>query len=528
MSGGVHSYLFVSVLGLAYLFGHLFSVQPATTALPILRRLQRTTAPAVYNLTVALGYNVCLDGIVRWEDVIAKRAATSPGDRLVLTSDADVSAAFSHYFAAGAAAERTCDPAVFQQLVDRAKASASWQTRLGGNAAIMAKSMASVHPLVRVVLGGHIGPLAHELLPASVVRATRIEDHDEVHLILEYAKGDELTADVAAPRANRFIVTADQANTHASAMLSVIEAADAYGADVLVVAGLHMLEPLPVDQRTASIQSIAAALASRRTANSVHIELASSVDASYMRVIAEYLFPFAHSLGFNEQEAVFLYEVLGGTFSDDVAASNVSRAEVQRAAPVPNKVAVMLRYILNAAPHVSRLHYHSLGYHMAAYQLANSTHLWHATPAAVAAGAVAGVEAACSQPAAELTAEHLTLAGSLTVPVWDPHNATSAAAVMNVSLSSEYAATSWEWVSASTAAVHKFTLVPVPVCIQPASTVGLGDVISSAGLLRDAVPLGQQDAHVNPPWEKTWPIVGVAKSIVAWVKQRVTTALRRA
>ncbi|RYE95748.1 MAG: hypothetical protein EOO41_05325, partial [Methanobacteriota archaeon] len=364
----------------------------------------------------------------------------------------------------GAAAERTCDPIVFAQLVERAKASASWQTRLGGNAAIMAQSMAAVHPDVRVVLGGHIGPLAHELLPANVVRATRIEDHDEVHLILEYAKGDEWAVDVAAPRANRFIVTADQANTHANAMLSVIEAADAHGADVLVIAGLHMLEPLPAEQRTASIQSIAAALANRRTANTVHIELASSVDASYMRVIAEHLFPFAHSLGFNEQEAVFLYEVLGGTFSENSAAANVSRAEVQRAAPVPNKVALMLRHILNAAPHVSRLHYHSLGYHMSAYQLVNSTHLWHATTAAVAAGAVAGVQAACSQPAVELTAEHLTLAGSLTVPVWDAHNATSATAATNVSLSSEYAATSWEWVAAADSSVHKFTLVPVPVC----------------------------------------------------------------
>ncbi|RYG51791.1 hypothetical protein EON67_02635, partial [archaeon] len=121
MSGGVHSFLFVSVLGLAYLFGHLFSVQPATTALPILRRLQRTAAPAVYNLTIALGYNVCLDGIVRWEDVVTKHAMTPPGDRVVLTSDADVSAAFAHYFTAGAAAERTCDPIVFAQLVERAK-----------------------------------------------------------------------------------------------------------------------------------------------------------------------------------------------------------------------------------------------------------------------------------------------------------------------------------------------------------------------------------------------------------------------
>lgn len=81
----------------------------------------------------------------------------------------------------------------------------------------------------------------------------------------------------AAPRANRFIVTADVANLNADAMVA---AADDSGdpsspVDALVVAGLHMLEPLPPAQRTASLRRIAAALAARKRRAPVHVELAS-------------------------------------------------------------------------------------------------------------------------------------------------------------------------------------------------------------------------------------------------------------
>lgn len=487
--GGAVAYALVLALSVA--FGVLLDPDagggaPTTEASAVFAALaKRANAPAP-GLSFALGYNVCLDAIARAADVLALPEAGVPGaDAALLRSVPDVQAAFTHFFAGGAAAERATTPAVMAQLVAAAEAAPGLRKSLGGNAALMARRLAAVAPGAAVVLGGHVGPDAAALLPPSVALAAPAAPTDEVHLILEYSRG-EVLGGVPAPRANRFIVTADAANTRVGALLATIAAADAARADSLTIAGLHMLEPLPADARRAALAEVAAALRGRNGSYSVHVELASCADAGYVRELADALFPLAHSLGFNEQEAAFVYTALGGP------GGAVTAAAVAASRPAPAAVAALLRWLLEAYPSsLTRLHFHSLAFHVVAYRKAAVGVAWRGNAGAVAAGAAAATTEACGVPADGVTPAHVSLLADAVFTADDPRaGGTGAPAGATHSLSSATPVASWLWGSA--VGPVAFRLAPVAVCARPASTVGLGDAVSATGLAADVLPAPRQ------------------------------------
>ena len=349
MSVSANSATLAAVVAIAFAFGFGFNTDavPSREPLAVLTALRRTAianpGATAQNATFVLGSNVCVDLIVPAFSVLPDVAGVQGGDRDFLRTNDDVSAVFAHFHSQGAAAERSCAPDVFEPLVTAAGAINSARRSLGGNAALMARRLARIVPGGSVILAGHVGPAARALLPSSVKLAQPLSDNDEVHLILEYARGE-----AGAPRANRFIVTADTGNTDVAPMLAAIRAAADSAADVLIVAGLHMLEPLPEDRRTQALGAIAAALTALPPATRVHVELASMADAGFTRAVATAILgSAATSIGFNEQEAAFLYEALGGRYAvpdvDDGSPS--SRVAVAGSAPELGAVASVIRFL---------------------------------------------------------------------------------------------------------------------------------------------------------------------------------------
>lgn len=490
---------------------------------PVFSALSRAAGAPLKGLSFALGSNVCLDSIVQAAHVLGLPPGGPPppaADLGFLATADDVRAAFLHFFAAGAAAERSAAGPVLDGFVAAAQRAPSLRNSLGGNAALIARRLAVVAPTAKaILLGGHVGPGAAALLPSGVTLASPAAPTDEVHLILEYARGEEL-AGLAAPRANRFIVTADAANSDAAAMLATIAAADALpgGVDSLTVAGLHMLEPLPAAGRTRSLAAIAAALSARRVRAPVHIELASCADAGFMAELARTLFPLAASVGFNEQEGAFLFEALGGTYGGGRDSVPSRGAVASATAPQPSAVARLLRFVFEAFPPpggsvggsgsgggLSRLHFHSLAFHVIGYRKAAVGATWRGTAGAVAAGSVAATTQACglgSSPAklaptaaAAAAAASLSLLAPASFSVADPRGAgpgdsaagASSSPPANATLSSAAPVASWLWASAQ--GPLAFRLAPVAVCAAPLSTVGLGDAISASALAADATLL---------------------------------------
>jgi len=548
---------FAGILLLSVLLGWIADEVPSQQPRDVLQALARLAESRRPNVSVALGYNVCVDAIARWDAVLSgpdRTIRADAGDVAFLSTREEAVGAFQHFFAAGYAAERSSDPTVLAPMVAAAMAAPTTRSNLGGNAGLMARKIASSKTAHTVVLGGHIGPRARAMLPPTITLAAPQEDADEVHLILEYAKGDRLDGGgPSAPRANRFIITADTSNQDAGAMVATVQAADAAAVDVLVVAGLHMMEPLPVEQRQRSLDDIATALAAARTPFSVHIELASAASHDYVRAIAQTLFPRAHSLGFNEQEAAFLYTALGGQWA--ATAVPVTKADASwlphpsqvqsSTASEPAAVAHLLRHIFNhpASANLTRLHFHSLAWHILAYR-DDGMRRWHAHPRAVAAGAVAGSLDACQVSQSTVRADQVVLLQSLSFPVTDPTAAASAHLpgganntfrLQQFNLSSLYPTATWLWAPvaatsspAGAAPSLQFSLAPVPVCAAPVSTVGLGDAISASGLAADVVPLAARGEVLGGVWQQlsstpearvaavelSWPAVGWIRRVV--------------
>lgn len=496
-----NSLSFLLTLGIAVAFGIFYrpdSPQPGA----LLTSLQSIASLPLPSLTVALGSNVCVDLIVQAADVLDIGTDVPLKDLPALESLSDVNSVFMQHFAAGAAGERSCrDASAFGSLVAKADAQATARRSLGGNAALMARKLSKSG--VKTVLGGHVGPTAASLLPANVAvvgaaaasspgatHAVASASTDEVHLILEYGTGTTLGG-VTATRANRFIVTADLANQDASALIETIKAADAAGVHALVVAGLHMLEPMSAADRQARLDEIASSLAARAGKYSVHLELASSGDAAWTRLLADSLFPLIDSIGFNEQEGAFLYEALGGTYGGGAAAAaNATscvgaRGEVTGATNVKvASIACLMRHVLQTYPtSLSRIHFHSLALHAIAHRpLIGKVNLWREAVGAVAAGAVAATTEACQGDVAALAAADTSLLYSVSptrVNVADPLITKPGEAIVQ-HLDPDHPVATWKW-----STDIEFALAPVPACRKPRSTVGLGDAISAAGLAAD-------------------------------------------
>jgi ADP-dependent glucokinase len=451
------------------------------------------------------GTNVCVDLVAPAVDVLGPLLAASappaaPGDRAYLATPADVLAAFLHHAGAGAAGERSSAPGVLAPLAAAAGASPRAARLLGGNAALMARKMAAMG--VAAVLGGRVGPSAAALLPPGVAPAGALAAEDEVHLILEYGKGESFAGGPpgGAPRANRFIVTSALPEEAPAEFARTLAAGAAAGARVAVLSGLHMLEPLPGPARREALAAIAEALAggdaAARAAGApptpVHVELASMASPEFVGEVAGVVLPLAASLGFNEQEGAALFEAMGGRYGGTGGAPPAERGELTQQVPRVAAVASVLRFLFRRLPRLSRIHFHSLAHHVLAHKRGGPAGPWAAKgPApAVAAGAVACSTQACdlpdwrAPPPGGDDAAFYTLCPSR-LGVGDPEAGAGTTVVRRLTLAAPVA--EWEWEESDGGAIA-FALAPVPICAKPTRTVGLGDAVSAAALVVDVPP----------------------------------------
>ena len=172
------------------------------------------------------------------------------------------------------------------------------------------------------------------------------------------------------------------------------------------------------------------------------------------------LFPLVDSLGLNEQELGFLSRVHNGPWGEDLYSADSDGL------PVPDRVLDILTWVLRKhGSRLSRVHLHSLGYHVTALAPNSS---WLNQKSATLAGARVSGQIACDsvRPAAQdmqlRLPVYLRRGGGAPWETWD-----SRQPLLHWTVSDEL----------------QFYLAPVLVCRQPKRTVGLGDAISSTGLL---------------------------------------------
>ena len=109
-----------------------------------------------------------------------------------------------------------------------------------------------------------------------------------------------------APRANRFILHSDDTNGKLLALedFHSATASDKPLADVVVIAGVHLLQEQTVDFRTERLADVRRAMVSVPVGQAVHLEYASIGDKAFVADVAHSLLTAVNSLGCNEQELV--------------------------------------------------------------------------------------------------------------------------------------------------------------------------------------------------------------------------------
>jgi ADP-dependent glucokinase len=293
---------------------------------------------------------------------------------------------------------------------------------------------------------------------------------DEVHVIMEYAKGASFLNTVTN-RANRFIATRDIANAQFLSLKSFHQKLPEFDPHLLVLSGFHLMDGQPKEQREAEFAEITRYLKTVDKIRFVHIELASIGNREIYKEVADNVFPYVTSLGLNEQELAALYNAL---FPQDI------KRNISQTVPDIQQVDHALQKIMQLYPTLSRIHFHSLAYHYVAINKQSGDN-WGRTQkqkvessmAAVAASSLTATQRACGYASfndivsnlknVELIVEMNKLVAQLTSAGKSPnvHN---------------HAIITW------TENDLEMFVVPVLVCKQITKTVGLGDAISASGV----------------------------------------------
>jgi ADP-dependent glucokinase len=448
---------------------------------------------------VALGYNSNLDLRVN-ATALCTKLGIEPSQlaqsNSIISSLRDLQQTFAYYFSQGSAAERfVSDLQLFQHIVKEAKSLSDIAYSTGGNAALMANRFASFG--CETYLGGRVGGVLLKLLEKGVVVAESDsgELEDEVHLIMEYEVG-AAWGSLRAPRANRFILVHDKTNSQLRTLESFHLTVNKVLPALVILSGLHLVEAEEADYRQERLGLVMEQMHNLRRIHPkvrIHFELAS---VGHQAFVSELLPIIAHSdsLGLNEQELASLFLALDGRLparllpdashiSHTFHASKLSDTEAVIAAfrsPSVETVAVALKHVFNSLGargplSLTRIHFHYLRYHIVAERKCGTggastgpsvCNEWGSGNLSVAAGSLAATQQACRQRAVVLSDVKLAL---------DP--VTFEAGGRTVHVNPADAVTQWEDGDVV------FYLSPVLVCRNPTQTVGLGDTISSTGLV---------------------------------------------
>lgn len=456
----------------------------------VLAELQRASVShgGVGMRNVALGFNANVDLVCKFSTVVAALGAPSPpplSEAIVankISTQQEFLSTFAFYFRQGSAAERRVDdPQLFASIVaslvdeDSGLPLEGCEFHTGGNAALMSNVFSSLG--VKTTLAGPVGSRLEALLHPDVEVATNSDALEEVHLILEYQRGDEWRGDgvsAKSPRANRFIVSHDVQNSH----MNALEVMDGHLAslspsslpDVVTVAGAHLLEGLTETERSERLSVLEKSLKGVNGKGvAVHFEYAGVGDEEVLQSISHAVLPHSQSIGMNEQELGALYTALGGsTYAIDAFT-----------APTVHVAIHAIEHILSLpiAKGITRVHLHYLTFHLIAQRTHSQSAVevpWkrEAAEQSVAAGALMTTTVACGEADGSLDPRKVRIQPFSIAESGD----TDASASLFLRFSSPVSGL-------------EFRIAPVLVCTSPTRTVGLGDSISAAGLAY----------HITPP-----------------------------
>ena len=313
-----------------------------------------------------------------------------------------------------------------------------------------------------MVLVGTIASKLKGILNGAVETPSyNASSREEVHMILEYSVAEEW-AGITSTCANRVIFSHDVSNSKMLALEDVKRIVQKVNPDLVVLSGAHLLESQTQEfwvQRLRDSSVILDAIMAP-----VHWELATVGNLKFFRNLADTLFSKVESLGLNEQELVSVAMSYNAPFD---FANISSKPSVANVSDILHWLMSTFSSALNKQSVLTRVHLHSLGFHVIAVTQGGP---WVNTREAVMAGTREAGLQACNMNTFNSTAFKILLPQHFHVSSSDPE-------LSNYLLTAK---DGWaEWYRGNV----MYYLSPVLVCKNPFKTVGLGDAISASGLL---------------------------------------------
>jgi ADP-dependent glucokinase len=414
---------------------------------------------------------------------------------------------FAYYFSSGAAAEQSMlSPEQFREVVALADALPGVNRKVGGNAATMAER-ASAEGCV-VLLGAAMGKeMKPYFLDHRIQLVGHLEEHqhEDVHLVLEYASGDEFRGH-KSPRANRYYLNHDVHNARLSVLEEFEKSLDEFKPDLVVFGGLQLMEvETDARGRLMRLKALSEVLQNLFLSQTpTHYEFAAVSDFSLFDDTVRLVLPWVDSIGLNEQELYILHHFLVTGEEGTATTSRPTVAEIS--AQLHDVIQFASKAKKNfqtsgqdedtdedkqetlAMAQLSRIHFHTLQFHIVCQKEGS---MWADPTTALVQSALMSSKVACGKPPAPGSAsgdgdddEPKPMRSSAEMEV-DPERIEvllarqqllSKRQGLKVDLDPFSPVVSWQ------EADFQCHLVPMMACKKPDHTAGLGDNISGTGV----------------------------------------------
>uniref|UniRef100_H3GDX2 ADP-dependent glucokinase n=1 Tax=Phytophthora ramorum TaxID=164328 RepID=H3GDX2_PHYRM len=410
---------------------------------------------------------------------------------------------FAYYFSSGAAAEQsTLTPEQFREVVALADALPGVNRKVGGNAATMAER-ASAEGCI-VLLGAAIGKQMKPYFRdprIQLVGHLEEHQHEDVHLVLEYASGDAFRGHTS-PRANRYYLNHDVHNARLSVLEEFEQSLEAFKPDLVVFGGLQLME-VETDERgrLMRLKALSEVLQNLFLAQTpTHYEFAAVSDFSLFDDTVRLVLPWVDSIGLNEQELFILHHYLVTGEEGTATTSRPTVAEIS--AQLHDVIQFASKAKKNfqtsgedkdedkqevlALAQLSRIHFHTLQFHIVCQKEGS---MWEDPKTALVQSALMSSKVACGKPPAPgseaadddkpkpmRTSAEMEVDPERIEILLARQQLLSKSQGLKVDLDPFSPVVTWQ------EADFQCHLVPMLACKKPDHTAGLGDNISGTGV----------------------------------------------
>lgn len=328
--------------------------------------------------------------------------------------------------------------------------------------------------LYQVLLAAPVGSKLSQYLNDTIKTLSPPNVQEEVHIILEYAKGEELGG-VRAICANRVIISHDTANSRLSSLEVFTKELESFDPTLVILSGLHMLEGTDKNGWSKRLSDVQKVLTKIPRHVPVHLEMATVGNLEFFPVFADTILPYVDSLGLNEQELASLAKSKKAEFDFEAIGPKPSIPDSGDLLYWLFKTYTDLREGRGEEKEsrLTRVHFHSLSFHILVVpkrELSGS--VWSESMMATRLGSRIASLQACQKD--EINKDDFELQIPEKFQLSSIENSLNG----KFEYSEENGYVAWNRDGAI-----DFLMIPVHVCKKPLKTVGLGDAISATGLL---------------------------------------------